>query len=237
VCSERGWDVVKHCKINENVDLLISELEAEVIHGKSLCIFDLDYTLVNVNTTYILLENLIKNRNILFVDFYSSKAYYMTNSFGIFINDKKDIKYNIMKELEKYSDYIEVYDSDDIYQGPYKNASNKPEILVIPKDGVAISDSTIKSWEIKKESGAEHHRFGVLVITDSDSELPPFTKNSIVASHIMCEMGLPLSTEADYLNYYINHCKNNVKTYNYIGKWRIIKKMKFISGKIREVSS
>ena len=158
-----------------------------------------------------------------YLDPYSSDAYYLRRTYGIFFNNKSAVR-KVLDILDSYSDYLTYALSNEVYKGPYIDKA--PDIVVLPKDGVSFGSLELYDSDIIEKPGADHYINGVLVTIDSEADLSNYKllNNTIVAPLIMCQMGIPVSNQIDDLHT-LKELGLNCSTKDYVSKWSISKRL------------
>ncbi|MEB3755338.1 MAG: alkaline phosphatase family protein [Desulfurococcales archaeon] len=156
-----------------------------------------------------------------------SLAFLDNHAYGIYVKNRSIIK-ELYAVLEKYKHYLDVFDPESLYNGPYINEG--PDIMVFPKfdEGYTMSSNLIGAPLLRGEYYA-HHPLGIFAVKSDEIDKNYCSETTVIPNHAVAQvalhvMGLPLPSNRDHAGCFEELFRGD-KSYNYTGKWSLLMKV------------
>lgn len=166
------------------------------------------------------------------VDVGRSKAFMpSTSSYGVVVKERVLIS-DVVRLLKGVDGIRSVYTREEIFKGPYLDRF--PEIYFEPSfdRGYYVITSKITNAIIRDMKTLGHHPLGVFIIhgVEPNSIIKPWEtiQNYVPANIILTLLNAPISHVADGASYVEHVLGVRPKLYNYIVKWRVLKRVRLV---------
>ncbi|MCD6446276.1 hypothetical protein J7L49_05780, partial [Candidatus Bathyarchaeota archaeon] len=165
-----------------------------------------------------------------------SQAYTPSHScFGIYTKNDS-ITEIILKTARKYEFIENAWKREEVFNGPYVNFA--PNIMLLPKfdKGFTFAGPRITPTIISKGTVYDHHPDGIAIISGNGVH-PKWLKQTVETVDIVptilhyMSLPLPINTDGKFLPN-INYPISEVKYYNYLKHWQLIKQVQLKKSKL-----